>query len=275
VDARAGVDCWESLALLAGLAGDAEPWQDVLAAWLAAPDLDDEPEAGAAFAELPARAARADGYARFRSLLATHLHRERPLVLWRCAKPKAVSQPGETQGAFRGRLRELLREQRDLEVEKLRARFTPKLQALAARSLRAQQREEVEREQYQERKLQSAISIGASLVGALFGRKLASAGNVGRATTAARGVGRAARERGDIARAEERTETLREELAALEAQLAADVAALETGGDADALELEEVRIAPRKSDLGGEPVLLVWTPWSVADTGAAEPVFGA
>ena len=35
----------------------------------------------------------------------------------------------------------------------------------------------------------------AILLGALFGRKVASAGTVGRATTAARGAGRAARER--------------------------------------------------------------------------------
>jgi hypothetical protein len=263
------------VALLSGLDGDAEPWQDVLRAWPAAPDLDDEPEPGAAFAELPARAARADAYARFRSDLEAHLHRERPLLLWRCAEPAAVSRPGETEGAFRGRVREMLREQRDLAVEKLRARLAPKLAALSSRIASAQQREEVEREQYRERKVQSAISIGASLVGALFGRKLASAGNVGRATTAARGIGRAARERGDIGRAEERTETLREELAALEAQLAGEVAALEAGPGADALALEELRIAPRKADLGDEPVLLVWTPWSVAETGAAEPLFDA
>jgi DNA helicase HerA-like ATPase len=275
VDARAGIDAWEELALLSRLAGDGDPWQDALAAWRAAPDLDLEPEAGASFAELPTRAVRADAYPRFRSQLDAHLHRERPLVVWRCAKPAAVSRPGETEAEFRGRLRELLREQRDLEVEKLRARFAPKLAALAARIERAQQREEVEREQYQERRFQSAISIGASVVGALFGRKLASAGNVGRASSAARGIGRAARERGDIARAEERTGTLREELGALEAELAAGVAALGAAPGADALALDEVRIAPRKSDLGGEPVLLVWTPWSVSESGAAEPLFGA
>jgi hypothetical protein len=37
------------------------------------------------------------------------------------------------------------------------------------------------------------ISIGATVVGALFGRKLGSVGNVGRATTAMRGVSRSAR----------------------------------------------------------------------------------
>jgi hypothetical protein len=112
------------------------------------------------------------------------------------------------------------------------------------------------------------------VLGAVFGRKLASASNVGRATTAARGVGRAARERGDISRAEEKVESLREQLEALEAGFQEDLAALEDGPGADSLALEELRIAPRKSDLDAEPVTLVWTPWQVSPEGRAEPLFG-
>ncbi|HVH19247.1 MAG TPA: ATP-binding protein, partial [Myxococcota bacterium] len=110
-----------------------------------------------------------------------------------------------------------------------------------------------------------------TLVGALFGRKLGSATNVGRATTAARGVSRAARERGDIARAEERSEDLRAELVALEAELARDTASLDAGGGDPAV--TRLEIAPRKSDLDVERVSLVWLPCAVGADGRDEPLY--
>jgi hypothetical protein len=42
----------------------------------------------------------------------------------------------------------------------------------------------VEQSQYKQKKMQTAISFGTTVVGALFGRKLGSVGNVGRAATA-------------------------------------------------------------------------------------------
>jgi predicted nucleic acid-binding Zn-ribbon protein len=83
-------------------------------------------------------------------------------------------------------------------------------------------------------------------------------------------MGRAARERGDIARAEESHEALEQELRALEdafeEALASvrDEAALET-------ECEEMLVRPRKTDLSIERVVLVWTPWRVGPDGIAEP----
>ena len=43
-------------------------------------------------------------------------------------------------------------------------------------------RVEVDQSQYKQKKMQTAISFGATVVGALFGRKLGSVGNVGRPT---------------------------------------------------------------------------------------------
>jgi phage host-nuclease inhibitor protein Gam len=182
-----------------------------------------------------------------------------------------VSRPGEGEAEFRARLRAEGRAARDVALAKLRERYAPKLARLKERIAAAEQRSDRERDEYSEKKLQSAISIGTSLVGALFGRKLASATNVGRAGTAARSVSRAAREREDIARADERVEDLRAELAELEAQLAGDTGALEAGaGDPAVTKLE---IAPRKSDLDVERIQLVWLPWWQTQDGQATALF--
>ena len=58
-------------------------------------------------------------------------------------------------------------------------------------------------------KLQTGVSMGATLLGALLGRKAVSAGTLGRATTAARGVGRSMKEAADIKRAGESVEAVR------------------------------------------------------------------
>src|SRR5690606_8566953 len=126
---------------------------------------------------------------------------------------------------------------------------------------RARERVERERGQASQQKLNTAISVGATLLGALFGRKLASAGNVGRATSAARSASRIGREAADVARAEESVETLERRLADLEQELAAAIAGLEGAHAADALTLRTVEVAPRKSDIGVGKVQLMWTPW--------------
>jgi hypothetical protein len=116
---------------------------------------------------------------------------------------------------------------------------------------------EREKDQYDHHKLQTAISIGATVLGALFGRKL---GSVGRATTAARGAGRAARERTDVARAREDLEALRRRLADLEEDCEQELAGVRGELDPESLEYDQLSIRPRKTDLNVGAVNLVWTP---------------
>ncbi len=272
VRAGVGVDEWGSTALLASLpdSPSESPWKEARVLGRAAPELESEPEMGASFSSLPGSGARATSFKRWQKMLTSHVYRTEPMVLWKSRKPKLVSQPGETEGEFRGRLRDALREQRDAAVEKLRKRYAPKLARLRDQIARAEQQVEREQDQYREKKMHSAISIGATVVGAIFGRKLGSSTNVGRAATAARGVGRAARERGDIGRAEERVEALRARLATLEENFLGDQEDLTNAGGVEEAELSEVRIAPRKSDLAVPPLTLVWTPWVVGRDGIAE-----
>jgi hypothetical protein len=272
--AKLELDCWEKAAWLAPLdEGTASaPWDGGSEIGRELPALDAEPAAGARFAALPTAAARAESWERWRKGLAAQLYQARALDLFRCADPQRVSKPGESEGEFRVRLRDALRESRDAAVESLRARFAPQLASLRDQVARGEQRVEAESEQYSARKMDTAISIGASVVGALFGRKLASRANVGRAATAMRGIGRAADERGDVGRAEERVAQLRAKLAELEQGCRDEIARLEAAS-ADGLALEAVRVPARKADLDVAPLVLVWQPWRVAADGSALPAW--
>jgi hypothetical protein len=274
--ARAEIDVWRSVALLAPLHGEEAlrmPWEGAAVLERGAPDLDREPEQGAKFAPLPSAAARPGSYALWSKMLRTHLQRSLPLRVLRCAEPPATSRPGQSEGEFRAQLRQLLHEERDLELEKLRKRYAPKLALLRDRIRKAEQRVERERSQYREQKMQAAISVGATVLGALFGRKLGSIGSVGRATTAARGAGRAARERGEMARAEDDAEALEQQLGELEAEFAQQLEAVPERLGGREVVCEELAIHPRKSDLTVDRVALVWTPWREGAEGTAEPDF--
>jgi C4-dicarboxylate-specific signal transduction histidine kinase len=108
--------------------------------------------------------------------------------------------------------------------------------------------------------LQAAVSVGATVLGALFGRKIGSARNVGRATTAARGVGRTSRERGDVRRARERVASEEQKLRELERELEEHLAKLREEHDPAHAEIEVLEIPPRKSDLSVERLALAWAP---------------
>jgi hypothetical protein len=270
-DAKAGVDHFERVALLREL-DDAGSWEaaaEVDAARLA---LGGEPAPGAGFAQLPAGLGKGSAE-RLAKALATHLAQARPLVLHRSLAAGLVSQPREEEGAFRVRVREALRERRDAALEKLRARYAPKL-ARAEQRVRSRSDElERQRSQRTSEVVGTAISVGATVLGALFGRKLGGTGTVGRATTAARGATRSAREHGDVARASEALAAAEAELRALDAEFQTETVALrEAGGEG---ELAELMLRPRKTDTQVERVALLWRPYWLGADGLARPAFAS
>ena len=252
------VDHWERVSWLAPLDGDGKtsPWGEA-EVLKAAPSLEATPEEGARFAELPSAATRAKTWTRWSKMLATHAYRAQRLQLWRSKKPKLSSSVGESEAEFRGRLRAAVREARDLQVEKLRRKYAPKLRRIQEQVTRAEQKVEVEEQQYKEKRFSTAVSIGTTVLGALFGRKV---GSVTGAGTALRRGKQTARQKSDIGRAEERVELLQDRLADLEARFQEDLAPLQEVIELDTLDCQAVEIAARKSDLEIEKLQLVWLP---------------
>ena len=134
--------------------------------------------------------------------------------------------PFETDGDFRIRLEQAAREQRDEAVRRLRDKFAAKTKSASQKVARAQ--EAVARQQSQARaaQMQTAISVGTSVLGALFGKKASGLGHLSRAGTAARGATRAMKESSDVGTAQERLTAALEEAAALEAELEDHIAHL-------------------------------------------------
>ena len=139
----------------------------------------------------------------------------------------------------------------------IRSKYAAKQAALAERLRRAEAAVGREQEQVTQQKTQTAVSFGATLLGAFFGRKTISTGTLGRATTAVRGVGRTMKEASDVKRAAENVDAVRAQIKELEDQVAAEAAGIGAGFDVSA-PLESVTLAPKRGAIEARFVALGW-----------------
>ena len=161
-----------------------------------------------------------------------------------------------------------LHEQRDLAVEKLRRKYASRFQTLKNRLLTAEQAIAREAEQAKARQVDTVISFGTAILGAFLGRKTVSARSASRVGTAMKSAGRMQKEKMDVARAKERAEALGQQMAELEVRLQEDIDKLEMQFDPENETLEEIRIAPKLSDISVELFGLAWLPYRKTNRGA-------
>ncbi len=225
-DAKSGIEETRDVLLAASLpSGLAEAeWTEPLDA--SPKEFVSTPPADATFAELPSVAASAKNYAVWEKAFSRWVADHERLALLKCPALGLTSEPGEAEADFRARASLAQRELRDAKVEALRKKFAPKLAALETRVARAEAAVQKQKEQAQHATVQTAISVGSTILGALFGRKAFSASTISKAGTAARGVSRAMREGSDVSAAQESAATLVAARGQLEEEFAAESAAM-------------------------------------------------
>jgi hypothetical protein len=155
----------------------------------------------------------------------------------------------------------------------LRQKYAPKIAALEEKKRRAEQTVEREAQQATAQKLQTAISFGATLLSSFMGRKSINMSTLGRATTAARGVGRTMKESQDVGRAEESVASITQQLADLDAQFKEETSALETSVDPQTEKLEKVSLKPTKTNISVKLLTLCWAPYWQDSQGQATPAW--
>jgi hypothetical protein len=116
------------------------------------------------------------------------------------------------------------------------------------------------------------LNMGSSILGALLGNKVASKTNVSKAASAARGIGKAVQQRGDVGRVEETLESLQAEREQLEQECQAEIDQLSSAFSAENLQLETIEIPSKKSDIRVNLLTLVWIPWQIDSSGIATPL---
>jgi hypothetical protein len=146
-------------------------------------------------------------------------------------------------------------------AEALRKKYAPKIAILQERQRKAEAMVEKQEEQAKKAKLDTALSVGATLLGAFTGRKVLSQSNISSARSAMRGAGRAMDEGKDIQRAAETVEAVKGQLVDLQAEFNAEMTALQEKIDPATETLEALSLKPKKTDIQVQLVTLAWDPY--------------
>ncbi|MFT4570828.1 MAG: hypothetical protein ACI91F_001705, partial [Candidatus Binatia bacterium] len=258
-DTKRSIDEWSRVDFLTDLAAaDTMVWENSRTL-TAPPSAANAPDPTLRFESLD-KSVSAKSITRWSKQAATHAYRTRDLPILECKALKLYSRPGEGEAGFRGRLTTARREKRDLAIEKLRKRYAPKIRRAQDAIERAQHRIQVETEQVSAQKTSTAVSIGSTVLGALFGRKLGSATNVGRAATVARSASRISKEKEDVRRAQERAEAAITKLDELERDFEDASIEIRDKFEDGSDKVTTFEVSPRKSDLAVEACRILWLP---------------
>ena len=236
-------------------------------------DLTNDGEADASYADCPAAADNARAYAKWGKSYKTWLRQNENITLFRSKRFKLTSTPSETEGDFRARLQDAASEKRDAAIAKIRKRYATKATTLENRLIRAEQAIAVQKEQSTKKKLDTAISFGTAILGAVLGRKKFSSSTATKVGSAMKTAGSARKEAADVERAKQTADKVRADLAALNKQLEEEVAELDTAFDAQAEELSEIVVRAKSTDINVAITGLVWLPYTKGEKGRLRPAW--
>lgn len=192
--------------------------------------------------------------------LADYLYHEKKLGLLRVPSLKLESRPGESEEQFHLRRASLLREKKEEQAAKIEERFGRKQRQLQARLEKAMARLDKEKGDVKARSVDTALSFGVALFGAFFGRKGLSVTNASRSARGVRSAGRLMKEKGDVQRVEQEIDRLKQDLQALATELQDALMQINERFDPDGYPVETFALTPRRNDIYGVKVVLVWEP---------------
>ncbi|EFB40648.1 ATP-binding protein [Parachlamydia acanthamoebae] len=261
IDSKNDVDTWQDYVYVAGMADTGNEVQ-----WSEGSNLpggkesltQDLPKKGM-FEELPADLMQAKNYPGYQKSFLNFLYQSQTLDLFKSSDLKSISKIGESEGDFRARLAQLLREKRDADVEKLRKAYADKIQTLQDRMRRAQEKLTKQQQQAGQQKFDTLISLGRTLLGAFLGKKIFSSTRISEAGSTLKKAGKIGKESQDVASAEESVKDYQQQLDELESSLQKEILLIQSK-NVDEIPLDKVSIRPRKTDLVVETVAILWWP---------------
>ena len=240
---------------------------------LSVEDLRDAANEDAAFADCPAAADNAKAYATWEKDYRRWLRQNENITLYRSKAFRLTSTPAESEGEFRARLQNAASEKRDAAIARIRKRYATKTTTLENRLLRAEQAIAVQKEQSTKKKLDTAISFGTAILGAVLGRKKLSSSTATKGGSAIKTAGSASKEAADVARAEKVAAKVRADIAALNSRLEKEIADLDTRFDAQAEELSEIVVRAKSTDIHVAITGLAWLPYTEGENGRLKPAW--
>jgi hypothetical protein len=266
VDRKLDLDESQDITLLLpfGEAGKVISWKNAQPVKLDPRDLADQAESDAFFVpDLPDAVTNAKTFTALAGDLADQLYRGQSYSLAYNPALKLYGRPGESQRDFKIRCQQAAREQRDAVVDKLRDKYQAQLERLQDKLAREQQDLAENEAQLKGRIGEEVLSGLATVAGALgvLGRRRNPLGGLATAASRRRITSQAqaniAESKADIARLQAQVEQLKNDMQQ-------DTDQVTQQWTAATEDVQQVKVAPRKTDIDVQLVALAWTPtWEV------------
>lgn len=225
------------------------------------PDLlENGPRDNATFGEVPKLAANPKSYAVWAKLLQKWIATNEVIKLYRSPSQNLISHAGESERDFRIRLQISSREGRDTQIESLRRKYATKLSNAQEKVRKAEQAVTREQSEASQAKMDTMISVGSAVLGAIFGRGKVGVGTISKVGTAARGAGRIAKQSGDVTRADDNVAKARDDYSVLESELQGQIDKIDSSFDSQNEPIEEVVVKAKVSDITISLMALAWNP---------------
>ena len=223
-------------------------------------DLETQPFDGIPYGNYPAVAANAKSYDNWKKLFNQFIRTNIFLKLFSSTKLKVVSMMDEEERDFRARLQHLAHEKRDEAMEVLKKKYSSKIDVLEDRQQRAKQAVEKQSTMAGQRKMEAAVSTGTALLSAFLGKKSVSVTSVSRVGTAMKSTNKALKSGQGIAQAQEKLESVQNQLADLQLELEKEIDKISAEYDLYDEKLDEIEIRPTSGNITVQLVSLAWVP---------------
>lgn len=186
------------------------------------------------------------------------IYRDAKLTLFKNDALKLTSKQDESLSDFKIRVQDRLNETIDDAVLKLQDRYRKNEDSLKTKLNQLYVKLEKEKAQASAATTDTLISIGTSILGAFFGKSIASKTNIGKIATGARGATRVLRERNDITYVEDEIVQLEADVGALKSLLEKEIESIQASNQLSSFVIEESHLTPRRTDIFQVSLSLVW-----------------
>jgi cell division septum initiation protein DivIVA len=215
-------------------------------------ELETDPREGIGFAELETEVS-AKTVKAWATDFKQWIYKGNPLTLYTCPSLEEVSGPDEDERAFRVRISQQAREQRDQFLEKIRDDYEKEIVSLEKQLKRAESKAATQQGQASAHTMGTVISVGTSILGSLFGSRRGYSGIARSASRASTTM----RERREADAAAKEVEEVNSKLVEIEDEINQKLADYQ---NADTVEIEVVEVNPAKTNINVREVALAWVP---------------
>ncbi len=192
--------------------------------------------------------------------LIDHVVRSRELRLLANRELKIVSRPGEAEDAFITRCLVAADERADADIAKLKDSFETRFKRIREQLQTAEGRADVLREEREGKRNEELLSTVGGVLGGIFGGRRSRGGVFGSLGRAAGKRGRSSAAGARLDAAEDKVQSLSDQLIELQGDLENEVTSIDVRWAASAKEIQPIEVPLEKGDVKITQLVLGWIP---------------